>query len=213
MSSPAHSLRWRRRPQERPTEILEAALEVFAERGLAGARVDDIAARAGVSKGTVYLYFSGKEELFIEAIRDKVARTLEGLASAAPAGPSPERLHRFLDAHWAHLRRPQFGSLYRLIMAELHQFPELTRFYAEEVSGKVIGLLAEIVREGVERGEFRSVDPFVTARIIVSQLVHHAVWTSRRELFPHLGPRTDDELLQEMKAFVSAALLPPDAVR
>ena len=184
---------------------------MFAERGLAGARVEDIAARAGVSKGTVYLYFPGKEELFIEAIRDKVARTLEGLASAAPAGPAPERLSRFLEAHWAHLRRPQFGSMYRLIMAELHQFPELTRFYADEVSGKVIGLLAEIVLEGVERGEFRSVDPFVTARIIVSQLVHHAVWTSRRELFPHLGARTDDELLQEMKAFVSAALLPPEA--
>ncbi len=210
-SSAETSLRWRRRPNERPTEILQAALDVFAERGLARARVEDIAARAGVSKGTVYLYFSGKEELFIEAIRDKVARTLEGLASAAPAGPSTVRLDGFLEAHWAHLRRPQFASMYRLIMAELHQFPELTRFYAEEVSGKVIELLAGILGDGVERGEFRSVDPFVTARIIVSQLVQHAVWTSRRELFTHLGERTDEDLLLEMKDFVSAALLPPAA--
>jgi AcrR family transcriptional regulator len=202
------TLRWRRRPQERPTEILQAAIDVFAERGLAGARVEDIAARAGVSKGTVYLYFSGKEELFIEAIRDKLALTLEGLASAAPAGPSAARLSGFLDAHWAHLCKPRFAAMYRLIMAELHQFPELTRFYAEEVSGKVIGMLADIIREGVERGEFRSVDPFVAARIIVSQMVHHALWTSRRELFTHLGARTDDELLQEVKEFVSAALRP-----
>jgi AcrR family transcriptional regulator len=148
------TLRWRRRPQERPTEILRAAIDVFAERGLAGARVEDIAARAGVSKGTIYLYFDGKEELFIEAIRDRFARTLEDLASAPPADPAPARLSGFLDAYWSHLRRPNFGSMYRLIIAELHQFPELSRFYAEEVSGKVIALLADIIRDGVEQASF-----------------------------------------------------------
>src|SRR5690349_8525416 len=98
--------RWRRRPSERPTEILDAALEVFAERGLAGARVEDIAVRAGVSKGTVYLYFDGKEELFREAIRDKVARLLEGLSAAAPPGEPVERVSRFIAEYWMHLRRP-----------------------------------------------------------------------------------------------------------
>jgi hypothetical protein len=97
--------------------------------------------------------------------------------------------------------------MYRLIIAELHQFPELTRFYAEEVSGRVIALLADIIREGMEKGDFRSGDATVTARIIVSQWVHHAVWASRRELFTHLGPRTDEQLLNEMKDFVSCALL------
>ena len=87
----------------------------------------------------------------------------------------------------------------------------LVHVLRDQVQAAVLAQMDREVREGVERGEFRSVDPFVTARIIVSQLVHHAVWTSRRELFPHLGARTDDELLQEMKAFVSAALLPPEA--
>jgi AcrR family transcriptional regulator len=214
MTTPSPGLpRWRRRPSERPTEILEAALEVFAERGLAGARMEDIAVRAGISKGTLYLYFTGKEELFQEAIRDKVALILEGLASAAPPGEPVLRLTRFIQAYWVHLRRPHFASLYRLIMAELHQFPELTRFYADEVSGRVIGLLGEIIRDGVRAGQFRTDDPVVTSRMIVGLLVQHAVWSSRRELFPHLGERTDRTLVKEMEEFILSALLAPDVAQ
>jgi AcrR family transcriptional regulator len=205
--------RWRRRPSERPTEILEAALTVFTERGLAGARMEDIAAAAGISKGTLYLYFSGKEELFQEAIREKVAQMLEGLASAAPPGEPVLRLTRFMEAYWKHLRRPQFASLYRLIMAELHQFPELVRFYADEVSGRTIGLLGEIIREGVASGHFRDGDPQVMARMIVGLLVQHAVWASRRELFPHLGNRSDKTLTKEMEDFILGALISPGTTR
>lgn len=209
MPRAASEPRWRRRPSERPNEILEAALDVFAERGLAGARMDDIAARAGISKGTLYLYFSGKEELFQEAVREKVARILEGLASAAPPGEPVQRLIRFIEAYWVHLRRPHFGSLYRLLMAELHQFPELAHFYAHEVSGMVIGLLADILREGRGTSHFRAHDPLVTARMIVGLLVQHAVWTSQRDLFPHLGDRTDKALVREIEHFILQALLAP----
>lgn len=205
--------RWRRRPSERPTEILEAALEVFTERGLAGARMDDIARQAGVSKGTLYLYFSSKEELFEEAIRDRVARTLEGLATAAPPGDPMLRLERFIEAYWAHLRRPHFANLYRLIMAELHQFPDLTRFYATEISGRVLGLLREIIQDGVRSGHFRSEDPLVTSRMIVGLIVQHAVWSSRRELFAHLGERSDRDLIEEVGEFIFSALLVPGGTR
>jgi AcrR family transcriptional regulator len=198
--------RWRRRPSERPTEILAAALVVFAERGLAGARMEDIAEGAGVSKGTLYLYFSGKEDLFQEAIREKVAQTLEGLASAAPPGEPVERVTRFMRAYWSHLRRPHFASLYRLILAELQKFPELARFYADEVSGRVIDLLAEIIQEGVQGESFRQVDPHVTARMIVGLLVQHAVWSSGRGLFSHIGERTDATLVAEVEDFVVSAL-------
>ncbi|HKJ03210.1 MAG TPA: TetR/AcrR family transcriptional regulator [Longimicrobiales bacterium] len=203
------SPRWRRRPLDRPDEILEAALHVFAERGLAGARVEDIAEAAGVSKGTVYLYFKGKEELFKEAVRGQVGRTLEGLAAAAPPGNPVERLDRFVTAYWAHLRRPAFGRLYRLILAELHQFPELSRFYADEVSGRILLLSREIIADGVERGVFRDVEPQVASRMLVGLLIQHAVWTSQRELFPHLGQRSDDALLGEIKDFVFTALGQP----
>ena len=198
--------RWRRRPQDRPDEILDAAMQVFAERGLAGARVEDIAEAAGVSKGTVYLYFKGKEELFKEAVRRQVGRTLEGLAAAAPPGDPTERLDRFVAAYWAHLRRPSFGRLYRLLLGELHQFPELSRFYAEEVSGRILLLSNEIIAQGVERGVFRDVDPAVASRMMVGLIVQHAVWTSQRDLFPYLGERSDDALLAEIKDFVFTAL-------
>ena len=103
--------------------------------------------------------------------------------------------------------------MYRLLMAELHQFPDLTRFYAEEVSGKVIDLLAEILREGVEAGDFRPVDPLVASRMIVGLLVQHAVWTSRRELFPHLQDRSGDDLVKEIEDFMLNALLAPKGDR
>jgi hypothetical protein len=89
----------------------------------------------------------------------------------------------------------------------------LTRFYADEVSGRVIGLLAEIIREGVRAGHFRSDDPMVTSRMIVGLLVQHAVWASRRELFPHLGDRSDEFLANEMRDFIMSALLAPDVTR
>lgn len=203
--------RWRRRPTERPQEILKAALTAFAEHGLAGTRVEDIARRAGVSKGTVYLYFSGKEEIFKEAVLDKVARTVEGLSAAAAPGTPVERLDHFVDAYWVHVRRPQFGSLYRLVMAELHQFPELTRFFGEQVSGRVIAIAADIIEEGVAAGQLRCVDPAVAARMIVGLILQHAVWTSRRTLYPHLGRRNDDQILSEIKDFLFGALLDPGA--
>lgn len=210
MTRPTRSVpRWRRRPAERPDEILDAAFEVFSEAGLAGARVDDIAAKAGVSKGTLYLYFSGKEELFREAVRAHVRRTLEGLASAAPPGEATQRLTRFVEAYWAHLRTKDFGKLYRLVLLELHQFPELSRFYADEVSGRITALTTDIVADGMASGTFRNADAQVVGRMIVAVLAQHAVWTSRRELFPHLGERSDETLVHEIKEFLIGALTKP----
>ncbi|MEZ4414787.1 MAG: TetR/AcrR family transcriptional regulator [Gemmatimonadota bacterium] len=198
--------RWRRRPDDRPDEILAAALEVFVEQGLAGARVDEIAQRAGISKGTLYLYFSGKEELFKEAIRARARATLEALETVSGGGDPWNRLSRFVDAYWARLRRPAFAGLYRLVLAELHQFPELTRFWADEVSGRVIERIAPLLREGIQAGVFRDIDPEVSGRMIVGLLAQHAVWASRPELFPHVSGRSDTELVREIKDFLSAAL-------
>src|SRR5437763_9090071 len=102
--------RWRRLPDERPQQILTAALEVFGERGLAAARLDDIAKRAGVSKGTIYLYFSNKEELFREMIRDVVVGRLEAAERAVSESTSTatETLTDFMRSYWARIRGPEF---------------------------------------------------------------------------------------------------------
>jgi AcrR family transcriptional regulator len=203
--------RWRRRPSERPEEILEAALAVFAEQGLAGARVEDIAAQAGVSKGTLYLYFPSKDEVFREALRLKTRRILEGLTVASTPGDPAERLARLVDAYWAYLRQPSFMRYYRLLLAELDQFPELMRFYSEEVSGRIHELVAGIIREGVAKGTFKNEPPEVVARMLIGLLIQHAVWTGSRELFPHLGGRSDEDLVNEIKDFLFDALMAPGA--
>lgn len=168
--------------------------------------MSDIAARAGVSKGTLYLYFSGKEELFREVIRTRVTRLLASLSSAAPPGEPRVRLTRFIHALWSDLRGPRFDKLHRLIQAELLQFPELARFYALEISGRVTSLIAEIIGEGVEAGAFREVEPQVAARMVVGLLVQHAVWAHRREIYSHLQGRSEDVLVEEVRDFVFHAL-------
>src|SRR5438128_10581622 len=106
--------RWRRMPEERPRQILSAALAVFAERGLAAARLEDIAKRAGVSKGTIYLYFPNKEELFREMVREMVVGHLEAAeraVSESTASPT-DTLIEFMRKYWARIRSPQFGPLF-----------------------------------------------------------------------------------------------------
>jgi len=106
--------RWRRLPEERPRQILEAALATFGERGLACSRLEDIAKRAGLSKGTIYLYFPNKEELFREVVRQTVIAQIEcaerELAEAA-ALTATETLVQFVRSYWDFLRSPTFASL------------------------------------------------------------------------------------------------------
>ena len=132
---PGQEPRWRRLPEERPGQILDAALEVFGEHGLAAARLEDIAKRAGLSKGTIYLYFPNKEELFREMVRRTVVRQIEESEREfqATSGAATERSATFMRRYWTYIRSSQFAPLFRLIHAEIHSFPDLARFYAEEV--------------------------------------------------------------------------------
>src|SRR5512132_1997897 len=143
--------RWRRLPEERPRQILHAALEVFDERGLAGARLDDIARRAGVSKGTIYLYFPNKEELFREVVRAIVVDRLRDAASKAGEGNPVDELKRYLRAHWDFVRSPEFQTIFKLVTGELHNFPELAEFYGREVVMPANQFMAGMIKRGIER--------------------------------------------------------------
>src|SRR4051812_12881552 len=159
--------RWRRLPEERPRQILDAALEVFGERGLALARLEDIAKQAGVSKGTIYLYFPNKEELFREMVRDIVVGQIEAAERAVRESTmsATETLIEFMRGYWSRVRGPQFGPLFRLVNAEIHKFPDLAAFYAEEVGARNQTLIAGLLQRGIDNGEFRRMDPYVAARI------------------------------------------------
>lgn len=199
----------RRRPQERPDEILAAALEEFSQHGLAGARVADIAARAGVSKGTVYLYFETKDDLFRAVIRTTLEDAVAMMADAAVGETATARIEAVLPAFWAFLRSDRFEAVYRLIYATLHQFPELARFYNAEVSGRMSAFIAELLGEGVERGEFRPVDPAIAARMLVVLCVKHALWLSRQDLFNHLEGQSDEQVLADIASFFFSAIQLP----
>ncbi|HEX2592437.1 MAG TPA: TetR/AcrR family transcriptional regulator, partial [Rhizomicrobium sp.] len=167
---PGQTARWKRRKDARPSEILDAALAVFAEKGFAGARMEDIAARAGVTKGTIYLYFENKEAVFKSLVRDSIGTTVQGVldASAAFEGSAKELL-RFVLKTMAHfLSTSDRVVLPKIILAESGNFPELLRFYREEIIDKGLGVFSNVMARGVASGEFRAIDPDHAARLAIA---------------------------------------------
>src|SRR3954469_9401923 len=188
--------RWRRLPEERPRQILNAALAVFGERGLAAARLEDIAKHAGLSKGTIYLYFPNKEELFREMVRTTVISALEEreqrLTSATDS--ATEVLTAFMRDYWKFIRSEQFAPIFRLVHAEIHNFPDLAQFYATEVVARSHRLVQTLIARGIATGEFRDVDPVVAARMLASTFVMHGVWCTHRECFASVAKKTDEQV-------------------
>jgi len=208
MSVAATEPRWRRLPRERPRQILEAALQVFGEQGFRSTRLEDVAQRAGVSKGTIYLYFNSKDELFTEMVRHALGRIIAGEIEGDAPESAVEELTMRLRSFWAYLRSPEFETLYRLIQGELHHFPDLTRSYARSVVDRVTSLLGDAVRRGIGSGEFRDQDVAAAARIMLALLVKHAVWCARPEQWPGLGPQDADRVFEQVLEFTLASLRP-----
>ena len=200
------SPRWRRLPEERPRQILDAALEVFGERGLAGARLDDIARRAGVSKGTIYLYFPNKEELFREVVRAVVVDRLRQAAAIVGTGDPVHELERYLRAHWDFVRSPAFQTIFKLVTGELHNFPDLAEFYGREVVMPGTELLARMIRRGIQRGDFRQVDPVRAAGFMSSTAITHSTWCARRHVFKLLTDVTDEQVFEQLLDFFFHAI-------
>ena len=200
--------KWRRCPEDRPEQIIKAALAVFGECGLANARLQDIAERAGVSKGTIYLYFPNKEELFREMIRQTAVAAIERAEQADVQGTPTNQLLAFMRGYWAFVRSPVFLTIYRLVLGELHQFPDLAKFYAHEVVARGQKLLAGIIRRGIDAGEFREIDPMVAARMVVALTVMNGIWRDEHTGVPLLAHKTDDEVFNELAQFYLHAIAP-----
>jgi AcrR family transcriptional regulator len=202
--------KWRRCPEDRPSQIIKAALEVFGECGLANARLQDIAERAGVSKGTIYLYFPNKEELFREMVRQTAVAAIERAEQANVPGTPSNQLVAFMRGYWAFVRSPVFVTIYRLVLAELHQFPDLAKFYANEVVARGQKLLSGIISRGIEAGEFRDIDPMVAARMLVAIIVMNGIWRDEHTGVPLLAHKSDEEVFRELAQFYMHAIAPTD---
>ena len=170
--------RWERRKEARPQELLAAALDLFVERGFAVTRLEDVAKRAGVSKGTLYLYFANKEELFKAVVRENMLPVL-GEAEAminSFEGDSVDLFRDIVLGWWERVGDTTLSGITKLILAESGNFPELAKFYHDEVISRGNAMIGRILQRGVERGEFRELEiPHVT-KVIVAPMIMLMMW-------------------------------------
>lgn len=183
--------RFSRRKLARPQELTAAALALFVERGFAATKLDDIAARAGVSKGTLYLYFDSKEALFTAVIREGIVPALEhGEALYARYGDDPRRLlQEILLGWWELIGATDLGGIPKLMMAEAQNFPDVAKFYYDEVMGRGRELVRRALRLGIEQGCFRPVDDELIVNVLMAPLIHLATW---RHSFACCEPKRTD---------------------
>jgi AcrR family transcriptional regulator len=170
--------RWARRKEARPQELLEAALNLFVERGYAATRLDDVARQAGVSKGTLYLYFTNKEELFKAVVRENLFPVLtEGEEIIGQyQGNSAELFREFILKWWEKIGDTKLSGITKLMMAESGNFPEVTQFYHNEVIVRSNAIIIQMLERGVARGEFRRVDTALATRVICAPIIMLMMW-------------------------------------
>ena len=152
--------KFQRRAEDRPREICAAALEVFAEKGFASAKLDEIARRAGVSKGTLYLYFADKEQLFRAVVRDAVVPNVERLrATLIQAGlPFGDLVRLFFTTFVDVTARIPIGAVAKMVISESGNFPELAKVWHDEVVSKALGTMTALIEMAQAKGEVRAGD-------------------------------------------------------
>lgn len=165
--------RWRRRKDARPAEILSAALEVFATQGFAAAKLDEVARRASVAKGTIYLHFTTKEELFQAVVRSVIAPPMAALGEAAKTleGPLAIVVPRLMAGAADVIGRPHVGSVVRLVIGEARAFPDLARIWHDEVVAPMLDALVRVIARAQARGEVREGDARLYAFSLMGPLL------------------------------------------
>lgn len=174
-ASPSDPKKFRRRAEARPDEVLDAALALFTEKGFAATRVDDIAAKAGLSKGAVYLYFPSKEAILAGIVRRAVTPIADhalGMITHFEGDPR-FAVSMVMKMIGGKLADPRLIAIPRLIMREVTRFPELAEMYRREVLDRVMPVVETLIRRGVEQGYLRQVDPALTIRSIIGPIVLH----------------------------------------
>ncbi len=167
-----------RRKDARPAEIIEAGLAEFAEKGFAGARLSDVAARAGVVKGTIYRYFDNKEALFQAAVKSRIISTLDDVGDLVEAypGSTDELLRLVLKVIYEKIVASDARVLLRIIIAEGARFPDIPAYYYRESIAKGMALIDRIVQRGISRGEFQDGPMTKMPNIIMGPAIFAAVW-------------------------------------
>jgi len=168
----------KRRKEARPSELLEAALHLFVEKGFAATRLEDVAARAGVSKGTLYLYFENKDALFKAVIQEGIIPVIaeNEVIAAKHSGCSFELLDILLENWWTKIGQTAFAGIPKLMVAEARNFPELAGFYYENVISRGRALVGSALRRGMASGEFRTLDVETTVDVVIAPILMLLIW-------------------------------------
>jgi AcrR family transcriptional regulator len=174
--------KFRRRKTARPAEIVEAALDVFAEKGFAAARLDDIAHRAGVSKGALYLYFETKEDLFRAVVRTAVTPNIDAIKAVAEAfdGPFAGLAPMILTRAAQILGASRLGGVVKMVVGESRNFPDLARIWHDDVVAEMIDLMTGFIARAQARGEVVPGDPRLHAFSLAGPMIMAVLY---REVF------------------------------
>lgn len=190
----ARALRWERRPEERPNEILDAALAVFAERGYRNTRLEHVGEAAGVTKGAIYHYFANKEELLLRAIehrREEAFGRIEEVLRDKSA-PVSTRIRLVVRRWFGSVPKERLAVVTLLVQGIAHEAPDAYRKWLAGGPTKSAALIASLVREGQTRGEFRAdADADVAARLLVSGLLLQTVWQQYSDAVPGVAVAQD----------------------
>ena len=190
-----------RRKEARPGELLDAALDLFVEKGFAATRSEEVAARAGVSKGTLFLYFPSKEELFKAVVRENiVGRVNEGFAEFQTfQGSAAEMLRFAMQEWWNRVGATKASGITKLVMSEARNFPEIADFYQQEVMLPGRALIRQILQRGVDQGEFRPLDMDYAVFSVIAPMIFLIMWKHS------MGPCTADTNLDPLRFITSQA--------
>lgn len=170
-SSPAPTRQ--RRKQARPQELLDAALELFVERGFAATRMEEVAALAGVSKGTLYLYYASKEDLLKAVIRERLSNEIEVGAAVviAHAGSHADLLRKLVEQWWLRVYDSPTSGVFKLIITEVRSFPDISAYYHREVVEPGKQLIGGVLERGIAAGEFRRVNVEAAVHSLILPMV------------------------------------------
>lgn len=167
-----------RRKEARPGELLDAALDLFVAKGFAATRAEEVAAKAGVSKGTLFLYFKSKEELFEAVVRENISNQITQGAAEIEAftGSTAELLRYAMFEWWNRVGNTKASGIIKLVMAEASNFPNIASFYQEEVIKPAHQLIRGILQRGIDRGEFRTLNMDYAVYSVIAPLIFLTLW-------------------------------------
>lgn len=185
--------KFRRRAEARPDEVLDAALALFIEKGFAATRVEDIATRAGLSKGAVYLYFPSKESILEGLVRRAISPIADNALGMLRnyAGDPRLVISTALKMIAGRLKDPELVAIPRLLIREIVNFPEFAEMYRREVLDRVIPALIGLIENGIREGYFRKVDAELTLRSVIGPVIAHMLISELFGIRPRDGLAID----------------------